>query len=66
MPMKPGGGEGMNMSRPLPDRLAHHEMMMKARLNALRKVRAAVSDLYRVLTPEQRTAADKSLRGGMP
>lgn len=74
MPMKPGGmpgmmgGDGMMammMSKPLPERLAHHEMMMKAHLKALHKVRATVSGLYRVLTPEQRAMADKSLCGGM-
>ena len=74
MPMKPGatpgmmGGDGMMammMSKPLPERLAHHEMMMKAHLKALHKVRSAVSGLYRVLTPEQRAMADKSLCGGM-
>ncbi len=73
MPMKPGGmpgmmgGDGMMakmMSKPLPERLAHHEMMMKERLKALHKVRAAVTGLYRVMTPEQRVMADKSLCGG--
>ncbi|MDP1736499.1 MAG: Spy/CpxP family protein refolding chaperone [Caulobacter sp.] len=74
MPMKPGdrpgmmGGDGMMammMSKPLPERLAHHESMMKEHLKALQKVRAAVSGLYRVLTPEQRAMADKSLCSGM-
>jgi len=73
-PMKPDAtpgmmtGDGMMatmMSKPLPDRLAHHETMMKEHLKALHKVRAAVSGLYRVLTPEQRVMADKSLCGGM-
>ncbi len=74
MPIKPGGmpgmmgGDGMMammMSKPLPERLAHHEMMMKEHLKALHKVRTAVTGLYRVLTPEQRVMADKSLCGGM-
>ena len=71
MPMKPGGmmgGDGMMammMAKPLPERLAHHEMMMKEHLKALRKVRTAVTGLYRVLTPEQRAIADKSLCSGM-
>lgn len=73
MPMKPDampgmmGGDGMMammMSKPLPERLAHHEMMMKAHLKALHKVRVAVTGLYRVLTPEQRAVADKALCGG--
>ncbi|MDO9472171.1 MAG: Spy/CpxP family protein refolding chaperone [Caulobacter sp.] len=64
--MKAGGGMmAMMMSKPLPERLAHHETMMKEHLKALHKVRAAVSGLYRVLTPEQRVMADKSLCGGM-
>ncbi len=74
MPMKPGGMRGMMgddgmmatmMSKPLPERLAQHEMMMKAHLKTLHKVQAAVAGLYRVLTPEQRAIADKSLCGGM-
>ena len=74
VPMKPGampgmmGGDGMMammMSKPLPERLAHHEMMMKEHLKALHKVRTAVTGLYGVLTPEQRVVADKSLCGGM-
>jgi hypothetical protein len=74
MPMKPGGMPGMMggdsmmatmMAKPLPERLAHHEMMMKEHLKALHKVRAAVTGLYRVLSPEQRVMADKSLCGGM-
>lgn len=74
MPMKPGGmpgfmgGDGMMammMAKPLPERLAHHEMMMKAHLKALHKVRTAVTALYRVLTPEQRVMTDKSLCSGM-
>ena len=69
MPMKSGakpGGDGMMammMAKPLPERLAHHETMMKAHLEALHKSRTAVLGLYRVLTPEQRLMADKSLCG---
>lgn len=70
IPMKSDakGGDGkmaMMMSKPLPERLAHHEMMMKEHLKALQKVQAAVSGLYRVMTPEQRVMADKKLCGGM-
>jgi hypothetical protein len=74
MPMKPGGMQGMMggdgmmatmMAKPLPERLAHHEMMMKEHLKTLKKARAAVSALYRVLTPDQRAIADKSLCSGM-
>jgi hypothetical protein len=68
MPTKPGEGMqggGMMMPSALPDRLAHHEMMMKAHLKSLQRLRAAVSDFYAVLTPEQRSQADKALCGGM-
>lgn len=69
MPMKSDarpGGDGMMammMAKPLPERLAHHETMMKAHLQALHKSRTAVLGLYDVLTPEQRLMADKSLCG---
>lgn len=69
MPMKSDakpGGDGMMammMAKPLPERLAHHETMMKAHLQALHKSRTAVLGLYGVLTPEQRLMADKSLCG---
>ncbi len=74
MPMKPGGmrgmmsGDGMMatmMAKPLPERLGHHEMMMKEHLKTLKKVRAATAGLYRVLTPDQRAIADKGLCSGM-
>ncbi len=74
MAMKPGGmpgmmsGDGMMammMARPLPERLAHHEMMMGEHLSALHKVRVATASLYGVLTLEQRVMADRSLCGGM-
>ncbi len=74
MPMKRGGMQGMMsgdgmmatmMAKPLPERLAHHETMMKEHLKALHKVRAAVSGLYRVLSPDQRALADKSLCSAM-
>lgn len=69
MPMTSGakpGGDGMMammMAKPLPERLAHHETMMKAHLKALQTSRTAVVGLYRVLSPEQRLMADKSLCG---
>lgn len=74
MPMKPGGMQGMMsgdgmmatmMAKPLPERLAHHEMMMKEHLKTLKKVRAAASALYRVLTPDQWAIADKGLCSGI-
>lgn len=57
-------GSGM-MTGPLPDRLARRQAMMTTRLEALKKVTAAVSSLYEALTPDQRTKADSLLCGGM-
>ena len=42
----------------LPDRLDRHEAMMTDRLEALRKVKAALSPLYAALTPVQRAKLD--------
>lgn len=61
----PKPGAGMMMGQSLPDRLAHHEAMMKTHLKHLQKIRAAITGLYAALTPEQRAAADKLLCGGM-
>lgn len=58
-------GSGMMMAGPLPQRLERHEAMMSAHLDALKKVRAAVSPLYDALTPEQKAKADHLLCGGM-
>jgi hypothetical protein len=68
MMMGPGAqpGSGMMMaSGSLPERLERHEKMMTAHLEALRKTRAAASRLYGVLTPEQRSKADRLLCGQM-
>jgi hypothetical protein len=59
------GPGGMMGSGPLPERLERHEKMMTAHLDALRKVKAAVSPFYASLTPEQKTVADRSLCGPM-
>lgn len=59
-----GPGQGMMMGGPLPERLEHREAMMTAHLEALHKVRAAVSPLYDALTPDQKATADKLLCGG--
>ena len=42
----------------LPDRLDRHEAMMTDRLEALRKVKAALSPLYAALSPAQRAKLD--------
>ncbi len=58
-------GAGMMMTGPLPERLERREAMMTAHLDALRKVRTAVSPLYDALTPDQKAKADRHLCGGM-
>jgi hypothetical protein len=68
--MMQGAGHGAQsgsgrMAGPLPDRLARHEAMMTTHLEALKKVRAAVSPLYEALTPDQKAKADQLLCGGM-
>ncbi len=66
MGMGPGMGMKMDMSAgSLPERMRHHEMMMKEHLRKMQGVRAAVQRLYAVLTPAQRTKADAVLCPGM-
>ena len=43
---------------PLPERLELMEGMMTARLDAIRRMRAALDPLYEALTPEQRETAN--------
>lgn len=62
--MDMSGGMAM-MSGSLPERLARHEKMMRAHLQTLARVKAAVSRLYAVLTPGQRAKADRALCPGM-
>ena len=64
MPMQPGAGmqagagqSGM-MTGSLPERIDRHEAMMTAHLDALRKVKAALTPLYAAFTAEQRAKAD--------
>ena len=64
--MGPGMGPGMGMKMDmsagsLPERMHHHEMMMKEHLRKLQIVRAAVQRLYAVLTPAQQAKADQVL-----
>ena len=56
MPKSSMGMMGAQVS--LPDRLDRHEAMMTDRLEALRKVKAALSPLYAALSPAQRTTLD--------
>lgn len=64
--MGPGMGQKMAMKMDmnagsLPQRLHHHEMMMKEHLRKMQGLRAAVQRLYAVLTPPQRARADRML-----
>lgn len=64
--MGPGMGMKMDMTAgALPERMRHHEMMMKEHLRKMQAVRAAVQRLYAVLAPAQRTKADRLLCPGM-
>ena len=50
---------GMNKAETLPDKLAARETRLSARLEALRKLKAAVDPLYATLTVDQKRAADE-------
>jgi hypothetical protein len=58
-------GPGMMGGGPLPDRLARAETMMSARLDALRRYRAAVTPFYASLSAAQKDKADRLLCGPM-
>ena len=58
----PGMGSGMgmmNQSGALPDRLAAREKMLSARLEGLRKLKAAADPLYAALSADQKKTADE-------
>ena len=64
------GGMGMmegmmGQGTTLPDRLAAHEKMMTAHLDALRKFKSAVDPLYAALSDDQKKTADELLMGPM-
>ena len=56
--MPKSGMAMMAMPGSLPERLDRHEAMMTDRLEALRKVKAALSPLYVTLSPAQRAKLD--------
>ena len=57
-----GGKPGeVRAARPLTERLDAGEKMMQARLDGMRRFRAAVEPLYKVLSPEQQKTADQLL-----
>lgn len=55
----------MGQGTTLPDRLAAHEKMMVAHLEALRKFKSAVDPLYAALSDDQKKTADELLMGPM-
>ena len=56
---------GMNNAATLPDKLAGRETMLAARLEALRRLKAAVDPLYAALTADQKKTADEIMLGPM-
>ena len=50
---------GMNTAATLPDKLAAREAMLAARLEAVRKLKAAADPLYAALTTDQKKTADE-------
>jgi hypothetical protein len=51
--------DGSFLEKPLPDRLAFMETMMSARLEEVKGVHVAFTELYATLTNEQKKEADK-------
>ena len=49
---------GMNKAATLPDKLAAHETMLTAHLEAVRKLKAAADPLYAALNADQKKTAD--------
>jgi hypothetical protein len=54
-----GGMMAMNQAATLPDKLAAREKMMSARLDAVRKLKAAAEPLYAALSADQKKTADE-------
>ncbi len=61
----PDGMAMMNVGGTLPEKLAAREKMMTARLETLRKLRAAVEPLYTAFDNDQKKAADELMIGPM-
>lgn len=59
------GMMGNMQTATLPDKLATREKMLTARLEALRKLKAAVDPLYAALSDEQKKTADELIMGPM-
>lgn len=56
---------GSRMPTTWPERLERHESILTARLEALRQTRDAASDLYEVLSQDQKQTADSLMPGPM-
>jgi LTXXQ motif family protein len=56
---------GMNHGATLPDKLAARETMLAARLEAVRKLKAAADPLYAALTADQKKTADEIMLSPM-
>ena len=59
------GMMGSAQAATLPDKLTTREKMLAARLEALRKLKAAVDPLYAALSDEQKKTADELIMGPM-
>jgi hypothetical protein len=59
------GMMGSAQAATLPDKLVTREKMLAARLEALRKLEAAVDPLYAALSDEQKKTADELIMGPM-
>ena len=56
---------GSTQASTLPDKLATREKILTGRLEALRKLKAAVDPLYPAFSDEQKKTADELLIGPM-
>lgn len=56
---------GMNKAATLPDKLAARETRLSARLETVRKLKAAVDPLYAALTADQKKTADEIMLSSM-
>ena len=59
------GMMGSSQTVTLPEKLALHEKMMTAHLEALRRLKTAVDPLYAALSPEQKKTGDELVMGPM-
>ena len=62
---KPPMMQGGMKTSPAPERLAHYEKTLTARLETIRALKAAVDPLYASLSDDQKKLADELLMGPM-